>query len=1262
MKVLPKELCERNGENVKRLGEVKRWCQIFVEAGFSPRNRLEIWLRRSEPPSVVLATMLLACFLPFALTACGAYFVKEANTASLLPQPSSVSFGAVSVGQTAQANISLINQGTAPIEISELNLTGKSFSVDGPSSLPITIAAGNSYILSVHFNPVATGTTTGLLTVSSNSAVSPTASISLNGTGTTSSTAAPSELSLSCSSTLITGPGSDSCTVTLNASAPNGGLSVNLSSNSAAVAVPATLMVPANTTSAVFSASVSSVSTVQTATLTASTGSLSSSFALQLNAATATLTISANNLVFGNTAVNATATQSLTLTSTGTAPVTINSAALSGAGFKISGATYPVTLNPGQAMTLNVQFNPTAAGAVTGQLTLTSNASTGGTSVINLTGTGTPVLNAISLSCRSASMTGSGTDSCTVTLNSAAPSGGLSVNLSSSNAVVTVPPTLTVPANATNAEFTAMVSSVSTVQTATLTASTGSLSSSFALQLNAATATLTVSTNSLVFGNTAVNATATQSLTLTSTGAVPVTISGVTLIGAGFTVSGINFPVTLNPGHAAILNIGFAPTGIGPVSGQLSISSNSSTSGTALISLSGTGTAAPAALSALFCSSGAMTGSGTDACTVTLSTSAPSGGLNVSLSSSSSAVTVPSTVTVPAGAASAGFTASVSSVATAQVVRMTASTSGMFTSFTLQLNAAILALSINATSVAFGDVMVNTPATQSITLTSTGSVPVTVNGATLTGAGFTMSGVDFPATLSPNQEATLNLEFDPTTPGAATGQLTIASNSSTDPTAVISLSGNSQPAITLKLSSSMISTGATLTGTITLGQASANDVTVNLTSLSTEYVTVTPAILIVPAGQTTATFSFTGVAVGVSTLSASAIGYGPGSAQVTATIPAIPATLFGLTVLNFENLAPSMSFGTTRSWDAWPDFDWSDVNPSPGVYNFTYLDQFIAINQARGTDIIYTLNRTPQWASSQPNAISIYGPGQCAPPADMTYYDNYLTAIATHVAGKIKYWELWNEPNYGLSYCGDVSTMVTMAQHASRIIKGIDPSALILSPSPVGSSGPAWLASFLAAGGSQYVDIIALHGYWSAQAEDVVSVISNFRTAMNANGAANKPMWDTESSWSGSGNLPTPTMSAQVGFIAKDYILHWSQGVSRFVWYAYDGGPIWGGLWNSTTGESAAAVSYSQTYKWLVGATLTAPCSESGIGVWTCTLSRPGGYAGEAVWISNSTASLTVPAQYTVYRNLSGEVHPITNHTIMVGDQPILLETTDPPT
>jgi fibronectin type 3 domain-containing protein len=54
----------------------------------------------------------------------------------------------------------------------------------------------------------------------------------------------------------------------------------------------------------------------------------------------------------------------------------------------MSGATFPVTLNPTLAVTLDVQFDPTTGGAATGQLTVQSNSSTNSTAVIDLSGTG----------------------------------------------------------------------------------------------------------------------------------------------------------------------------------------------------------------------------------------------------------------------------------------------------------------------------------------------------------------------------------------------------------------------------------------------------------------------------------------------------------------------------------------------------------------------------------------------------------------------------------------------------------------------------------------------------------------------------------------------------------------------------------------------------------------------------------------------------------------------------------------------------------
>jgi hypothetical protein len=108
---------------------------------------------------------------------------------------------------------------------------------------------------------------------------------------------------------------------------------------------------------------------------------------------------------------------------------------------------------------------------------------------------------------------------------------------------------------------------------------------------------------------------------------------------------------------------------------------------------------------------------------------------------------------------------------------------------TLTVNQGISALSVSATSVGFGNVVLNTPATQTVVLSSTGTAAVTVNSAVLSGTGFTLSGPTFPATLTPGQTATLQVEFDPTATGSATGQLSISSTSSSNATAAIPLTG-----------------------------------------------------------------------------------------------------------------------------------------------------------------------------------------------------------------------------------------------------------------------------------------------------------------------------------------------------------------------------------------------------------------------------------------------------------------------------------------
>lgn len=344
--------------------------------------RLSAWFR-----VLLVAT---SCCLPLALSGCVAPLVKGASTGEFVASPNAVTFGAVPLGQTATANVSLVNQSSSAVQVTQLSLTGQSFLVSGMSVLPITVAAGESYNVNVKFSPAATGAAAGQLMIASDATSNGTMVINLSGTGSASGTASTTSLSsLSCTSSALLGSTADACTVTLNAAAGSDGLTVSLASSNSAITVPTAVAVPAGGTSVGFTATASSVITAQMVTLTATASGVSETFILQLGAAVPTLSVNATSVAFGDVVINTSATQSVVLTSTGVAPVTINGATVMGAGFTMSGAAFPATLNPGQSATLNLMFDPTAVGALTGQLTVTSNSSTSDISVINLSGTGT---------------------------------------------------------------------------------------------------------------------------------------------------------------------------------------------------------------------------------------------------------------------------------------------------------------------------------------------------------------------------------------------------------------------------------------------------------------------------------------------------------------------------------------------------------------------------------------------------------------------------------------------------------------------------------------------------------------------------------------------------------------------------------------------------------------------------------------------------------------------------------------------------------
>jgi hypothetical protein len=391
---------------------------------------------------------------------------------------------------------------------------------------------------------------------------------------------------------------------------------------------------------------------------------------------------------------------------------------------------------------------------------------------------------------------------------------------------------------------------------------------------------------------------------------------------------------------------------------------------------------------------------------------------------------------------------------------------------------------------------------------------------------------------------------------------------------------------------------------------------------------------------------------------------------------------------------PSFPFGTVRMTST--ETKWSQIDTcqrgqgvctSENEYDFSTLDQWRSLYQQNGNyDVIYTIYSVPTYISSNPtdpcsfSSSSDHTLGSCDPPTDLNAdgtgtdqtFKNFITAMAQHVNSdslvKIHRWEMWNEPNNFSLWNGTLAQLVRMAQDARGIILSIDPSAQMLTPTPVTTtdqtntalnSPSGWMSAYLAAGGGPYADILTFHGYVEPgnPVEGVFDVAQSFVQTAASTG---KPVWDTELGYATS-DVCDPDM--QAGWLARAYLLQPGLGVERVGWFEY-GATNFGTLYVPGSGLNAAGNAYGVLYDWLASATPTGPCTSSG-NVWTCDFTLSGGAQAQAVWDASqscgngtcSTSNFTPDSIYKTYKDLQGSSHSISSgSTVPIGAEPIFLE------
>jgi hypothetical protein len=405
------------------------------------------------------------------------------------------------------------------------------------------------------------------------------------------------------------------------------------------------------------------------------------------------LTPSPSSLNFGTVQAGSKLTLSETLTNSGGSSLTVTQVNATGTGFSVSGLSLPLTLLSGQSQTFSVIFTPQSAGTVSGNLAI---ANTGSTPTVNV---------------------------------------GLTGGSPQSAGVLTPTPP------------------------------------------------------SLNFGSVQVNSNQVLAEILTNSGGTTVTVTQVSATGAGFSVSGVSLPLNLAAGQSQAVNVTFAPTSSGASSGNLAVISNASNSALN-VPLSGNGlapgslTSSPSSLNF-----GSVQVGNKQQLSETLTNS---GGVNVNISQASvvgagfsmSGLNPPLLLTpgqhytfnVTFTPPSPGnYTGSVSIVSDASNPNLSIPTSGTGTPVPQGQ------LSVSPTNIDFGNVFVGTNANQTGTLTASGA-SVTVTSDTVSGSAFAVSGLSFPVTIPAGQHVQFNVTFTPAGNGAASGNVSFASNASNSPT------------------------------------------------------------------------------------------------------------------------------------------------------------------------------------------------------------------------------------------------------------------------------------------------------------------------------------------------------------------------------------------------------------------------------------------------------------------------------------------------
>jgi Beta-propeller repeat/Abnormal spindle-like microcephaly-assoc'd, ASPM-SPD-2-Hydin len=701
----------------------------------------------------------------------------------------SVTFGNTAVGTTAMQSFTITDVGTVPLNVGTISIGGSNAAdFSQTNNCAATIAPKGFCTVTVTFTPSATGPRITFMTIPEDGG-GVAFGLRLSGNGVTAtgvlnpSPAALTFNSLPVGSTsssqplTLTNPGSGAISVTsIQASgdfAQTNTCGSSVAANSSCMVSVTFTPTASGTRNGTLTITDSASNSPQTVSL-AGTGT-----APVIAVSTAALTFSAQ--VLGSTS----ASQPVTVSNTGNAVASLSSITATGDFAQTSNCG--TTLAASTSCTVNVTFIPTATGTRTGSLSIVDNAA-GSPQAVSLSGTGAnSVLNPSPLALAyAAQLVGSTSNPQPVTLTnpgstaisvtSIQPSGDFA-QANTCGSSVAANSTCTI-----NVTFTPTASGTRN-GTLTITDSASNSSQTISLTGTGTAPVITVSTTALTFSTQVLGSTsAPQSVTVSNTGNAAASLSSITA-GGDFAQTN-NCGTSLAPSASCTVNVTFTPTASGTRTAALTITDNdpgspqtvllTGTGGSVVLNVS-TGTLTfPAQALASASTSQPVTLSNPGLTPISISGIVASGDFGQTNNCGAS-LAAASSCTV-----SVTFTPTASGTRTGTLT-ITDTASNSPQSVSLSGSGVTPTLTLSASSFYFGTVVVGTSSSaRSVTLSNTGSVPVTFTSIQTTSSDYQQTNT-CGTSLNVGSSCAVNIVFQPTTFNARSGSLLITDNAAGSP-------------------------------------------------------------------------------------------------------------------------------------------------------------------------------------------------------------------------------------------------------------------------------------------------------------------------------------------------------------------------------------------------------------------------------------------------------------------------------------------------